>query len=227
MKPYKLNWRVFSILFLLILTACGGSRATPAPTLDTNAVYTQAAQTVAAQLTQTAAAAMPTETPLPTDTTPPTTAATFAAPTVQLTPLGTAGTQPVVLPTSLLPPLATVTGALCNNSAYISDVGVADGAILKPGQAFQKWWLVQNTGTCRWGIGYSLVQTGGNTDFGVAAPYVIRADKDIVLPGKIAELSFHMVAPKTPGKYEAFFQMYSDKKVPFGTGLSISIEVHK
>jgi len=227
MKLHKLNWYVFSILPLLVLTACGASRETPAPTLDTAMIFTQAAQTVAAQFTQTAAA-LPTATPSPTEIPTQAIPVTFTVAVTQpISTLPLFNTQSAISPTlSLFPPLATRTGALCNNSAFVTDVGVPDNSILKPGQPFEKGWLVQNTGTCDWGVGYSLVRVGGNTTFD-APPYVINSLKDIVFVGQIAEITLRMVAPKTPGKYEAHYQMYSNLNMPFGTGLNIYIEVRK
>lgn len=226
MQLHKTYWRVFSFLIaLLVLTACG-ARETPAPTLDTNLVFTQAAQTVSAQFTLTAAA-QPTSTPVPTNTP----AITASAST--LIPGASAPTQfvlntPLVNPsaTLALPAQATATGSLCNNSAYVADVGTPDGTVLKPGEAFVKGWLIMNTGTCNWTAGYSLQRTGGNTNFD-APIFTIQLPKDFVIPGMITEISMHMTAPKEPGKYEAFYQMYSDLSVPFGTGLSVSIEVRK
>ena len=224
MHLHTTRLRVFSLLALLILTACGG-RETPAPTMDPALIYTQAAQTVAAQLTATAAA-QPTSTSIPTEI-PPTVApaptSDTAAPPTQFL-LNT----PLVLPSPTLSllPQATNTGALCNNSIYLGDVGTPDGAVLKPGQAFEKGWLLQNTGICKWDIGYYLLRTGGNTDFD-APMYTILVAKNIVLPGQIAEITLRMTAPKSPGKYEAFYQMYSNLDVPFGAGVSASIEVKK
>jgi hypothetical protein len=134
--------------------------------------------------------------------------------------------QPFFTPTISLLPLGTPTGALCNNSTFVADIGVQDGAILKPGQRFAKGWLIQNTGICDWLPGYTLVRTGGNTDFS-APPFIIHSLKDVVPAGVIAEISLNMTAPKTPGTYEAFYQMYSNLNVPFGTGMSIRIEVRK
>lgn len=226
MQLHKTHWRVFSFLiFLLILTACG-ARETPAPTLDTNLISTQAAQTVSAQIAMTAAA-------LPTSTVVPTNTQAIAAPASPSVPDAGAPTQfvlntPLVNPSATLALLAqaTATGSLCNNSAYVSDVGTPDGSVLKPGQAFVKGWLIMNTGTCNWTAGYSLQRTGGNTNFD-APIFTIQLPKDFVIPGMITEISLHMTAPKEPGKYEAFYQMYSNLSVPFGTGLSVSIEVKK
>lgn len=226
MQLHKTHWRVFSfIIVLLILTACG-ARETPAPTLDTNLISTQAAQTVSAQFTLTAAA-QPTSTSIPTNT------PAIAAPTSTSIPGTGAPTQfvlntPLVNPseTLALPAQATATGSLCNNSAYVADVGTQDGTVLKPGQAFVKGWLIMNTGTCNWTAGYSLQRVGGNTNFD-APIFTIQLPKDFVIPGMITEISMHMTAPKTPGKYEARYQMYSNLAVPFGTGLTVSIEVKK
>ena len=227
MQLHKTHWRVFSFLIaLLILTACG-ARETPAPTLDTNTIFTQAAQTVSAQFTLTAAA-QPTGTSVPTQA-----PATVAPASTSALDAGTVPTQflintPLVNASATLSllPQATVTGGLCNNSAYVADVGMPDGSVLKPGQAFVKGWLIMNTGTCNWIAGYSLQRVGGNTNFD-APIFTIQLLKDFVIPGQITEISLHMTAPKTPGKYEARYQMYSDLIVPFGTGLTVSIEVKK
>ncbi len=219
-------WRVLSLLTLLILAACGPGE-TPAPTLDTTLIFTQAAETVAVQLTITAAA-QPSNTPLPTQVPATLTPAPTLDGSASAAPTQFLLNTPSIFPSATLAllPQATATGALCNNSAYVADIGVKDGTVLKAGEAFAKGWLVQNTGTCEWTIGYYLVRTGGNTDFN-AAPYVIRTSADVVSPGEIAEISMRMVAPKAPGKYEAFYQMYSNLDIPFGTGLSVSIEVKK
>ena len=217
---------------ILMLSACGPANKELTPTLDATLIYTQAAQTVAAQFTQTsyaktAAAPTQTNTLVPT----PTIAVTFTPfATLPLVTLPSGGTnQPFSLtpPTlSLLPLQGTPTGALCDNSAYIRDVGTPDGTILKPNQQFAKGWLIQNTGTCNWVGGYHLVRVGGNTDFG-GDTFVIRLPSEVVLAGTIVEVSINLVAPKTPGTYEARYQMYNDRDIPFGTGMTVAVEVRK
>lgn len=227
MQLHKTHWRVFSfVIVLLIITACG-ARETPAPTLDINLVFTQAAQTVSAQFTLTAAA-QPTSTSIPTNTQAIAAPASPSVPDAGASPTQFILNTPLVNPsaTLALPQQATATGSLCNNSAYVADVGTPDGTVLKPGEAFVKGWLIMNTGTCNWTAGYSLQRTVGNTNFN-APIFTIQLPKDFVIPGMITEISMHMTAPKEPGKYEAFYQMYSDLSVPFGTGLSVSIEVRK
>jgi hypothetical protein len=234
MRHKKILWQAGLAVTLLMLSACGTSNDALTPTLDATLIYTQAAQTVAAQFTQTSVAqtaSAPTQTNTPATT--PTMAVTdtpFATPPLFTLPAGGSG-QPFTLPTpsfSLLPlPVqGTPTGALCDNSAYIRDIGTADGTVLKPGQAFAKGWLIQNTGTCNWGVGYHLVRVGGNTDFG-GDTFAIRLTSDIVLAGTITEISVNLIAPKTPGIYEARYQMYTHLDIPFGTGMTVAIEVRK
>jgi hypothetical protein len=224
--------QVFLAVTVLVLTACGPSADSLTPTMDATLIYTQAAQTVAAQFTQTSAAitaAAPTQTNTPAPT--PTVAASFTpVATLPIFTLPAGGTgQPLSIftPTfSILPLQGTPTGALCDNSAYIRDVGTPDGTVLKPGQAFAKGWHIQNIGTCNWKVGYHLMRVGGNTDFG-GDTFVIRLPSDIVLAGTIVEISLRLIAPKQPGTYEARYQMYTNLDIPFGTGMTVAVEVRK
>ena len=87
MKKQTLNLAMIALIAALILSACGGAAtATPAPTatpVDIAAIYTQAAQTVFAQLTEQAPTLTPTplftETPLA----PTATVATPWSPTIR------------------------------------------------------------------------------------------------------------------------------------------------
>jgi len=224
--------QAFLAVTILLLAACGPSDESLTPTVDAALIYTEAAQTVAAQFTQTSAAltaAAPTQTdtpaPTPTEAASPTPFATLPLFTL---PAGATG-QPFANTTptfSILPAQGTPTGELCDNSAYIRDVGTPDGTILKPGQAFAKGWLIQNTGTCTWKVGYHLVQVGGNTNFG-GGTFIIHFPSQVVLPGTIVEVSLNLVAPKQPGTYEARYQMYNDRDIPFGTGMTVAVEVKK
>ena len=220
------------VMTVLMLSACGPSKEELTPTMDATLIYAQAAQTVAAQFTQTSyaqtvAAPTQTNTPMPT----PTIAVTFTPfATLPIFTLTAGGiNQPFSLtpPTlSLLPLQGTPSGPLCDNSAYIRDVGTPDGTILKPNQQFPKGWLIQNTGTCNWVAGYHLVRVGGNTEFG-GDIFVIRYPNEIVLAGTIVEISLTLIAPRIPGIYEARYQMYTNLDIPFGTGMTVAIEVRK
>lgn len=247
----KFPRRIFLILLTAALTlgACNVG-ATPAPTIDTNAINTAAFETamaqISAQQTQTALAA-PTNTPAATDT--PLSLATFALPTGP-SPTGGTGALPTVsfnvtpntTPLAGFTPLAGASplapagptaalGDACNNNVYIADVTIPDGTIFgddnkkggRPGDDFQKIWRVQNTGNCKWDEGYVLAFVGGDDDL---QPHSVKLEAgNFVNPGDTADLGVWLVAPKFPGKYTATWRMQADNGAYFGTPLTVLIEV--
>jgi len=230
----------------LTLAACNVG-ATPAPTVDVNAINTAAVATamgqIFAQFTQTALAAPtntppPTVTPLPLVTSALPTAAGGAAPTAGVpgalptlsfntTPNTTqvAGFTPVS-GTSVAPVSTAVLGDSCNNSIYIADVTYPDGTVVKPGTNFKKIWRVQNTGTCLWDDGYKLVFIAGDKALDPTS-FEFKNSKDFVSGGETADLGVPLTSPLTPGTYSATWRMQSDNGVFFGTLLTVVIEVKK
>ena len=232
------------ILFILLtaaltLTGCNMG-ATPAPTIDVNAINTAAFNTAMAQLsageTQTALAA-PSSTASPTNTTAA--LITVAPGTVQATvTLGTPPTlsfnaNPNTTPLAGFTPLASpaapgATASLgdeCSNSAFEGDVTIPDGSVIPPGENFEKVWKLRNTGSCTWDEGYSLVYIGGsepNLD-----PYTFKFEnsKDFVSSGEAIDIRITLTSPCTPGKYEGHWRMRNDRGYYFGTILSVYIEV--
>ena len=128
---------------ILMLTACGGADADATPTLSSEQVQTQAVETFAAGLTQTAIAAPPTQTLFPT-LTASATFAPFATPT--------SGT-PISAPTST-GSSSSVTA--CYALTFVSDVNIPDNTTMTPGQTFTKTWKVFNSGTCAWDVGLQM-----------------------------------------------------------------------
>lgn len=228
----------------LTLAACNVG-ATPAPTVDINAINTAAVATamgqISAQLTETALAA-PSDTPQPTDT--PIPLATFALPTAAAgspTPGGalptvsfntTPNTTPLAGFTPVAPAATQSLGDACNNNTFIADVTIPDGTIFqdsnprggRPGSDFQKVWRVQNTGNCKWDEGYQLAFIGGDA---ALSPHSVKFDSsdDFVDPGATVDLSVSLTAPLFPGKYTATWKMQADNGAFFGTPLTVLIEV--
>lgn len=229
----------------LVLTACNMG-ATPAPTVDVNAINTAAVATamgqLSAQFTQTALAG-------PTATTAPTSTAvnlpTFALPTT-----GTVSTTTGALPTTsgalptlsfnttpvagftqLASPAAPVGGATqslgdaCNNSAFEADVTIPDNTVLKPGENFQKIWAIKNTGTCTWDEGYALVYIAGSDPNLDPYNYEFKKSSDFVLGGSSVNIAVNLTTPCKPGKYEGHWRMRSDSGYYFGTVVSVYVEV--
>jgi hypothetical protein len=206
-----------SSLALIFLASCGGG-AQPSPTTDVNGVYTQAAATAFAQLTQTALAAPSTAT---FTNTPEATA------TLEVT--NTSAVSITATPTLTSTPIKTVApvGEMCEDSAYLKDVTYPDGSSVFPGQKFKKTWLVKNTGSCTWTSAFTVVYAYSSDNWIEIKKYP-PAPAEIgitVAVGAQAEVSIMLNAPIYSGEYYGVFRLANAKGYPFGTWLSVLIEV--
>ncbi len=177
------------IIAMVINTLACSVFASP-PTQNPDAIYTSAAQTLQAQMTQTAFAELVGSlTPAP-----PTDLATQALPT------DTAAAATATEPPTPLPPTPTNT-SICDQARYIKDVNVPDGTKFSPNQTFTKTWRIQNTGTCTWS-GYSLVFDSGDPLGGSASVPI-----GTVNPGQEVDLSVNLTAPASEGKYRGYWRI--------------------
>jgi hypothetical protein len=203
-------WALVALLvtagIVTLVFAFGGDNNSPE---DVNAIYTNAAETLAAQQL-TLVASQPSETPTVTMTvTPFETATPFAT-------LALSSPQAFSSPTQ-----SAGSGAVgCNNSVYIADVTIPDGTVMAPGQTFTKTWKVQNNGTCAWTATYKLTFISGNAMGGAAT-----AINAAVSPNQAVDISIAMTAPTTAGDYTGYWKIYNDQNQPFGTFLSVVIKV--
>ncbi len=187
--------RFSAALVLLMLTACNLPAGNATPTVDPGVIFTAAAQTVEAQLTQSAAL------------NPPTATATLPAPTD--TPLAVTDTP---LPTSVVPPTPTYTPTTpCDRAKFIADVTVPDDTEFAPNTTFTKTWRIQNTGTCTWTTAYALVFDHGDAMSGPAAQPLAGN----VAPGQSVDISVDLKAPATPGDYIGYWKMRNAAGVLF------------
>lgn len=194
-KSYRYTWAAAMLVLLLLVTACGPS-AQKTPTVDANAVITQAAQTVAAQLTQN-----PPPAPTPAPTNPSLPGPTPNEPTPTSAPLPA---QPT--PTSPLPPTTAPTTAAAasqDNASFVADVTIPDGTGAAPGVQFEKTWRIKNTGQTTWTTAYSLVPIDGER---MGSPDSIAMPKE-VRPGETVEIAVKLTAPTKPGSYQTFFRL--------------------
>lgn len=169
---------ILSLLPVFILSACNlPSKAQQ--TEEPNAVFTQAALTVQAQLAQ--------STPFSTPTLPP------AQPT------NTAITLPTAAPATI-PPAVSAT-PVCDQAQFIKDVTIPDGTTFTPGELFTKTWRLRNSGNCTWS-GYSLVFDSGDAMNGTS-PVPIGT----VNPGQEVDLSVTFTAPATDGSYRSYWRV--------------------
>jgi Ig-like domain from next to BRCA1 gene len=210
-SPYIL----ITIVVMLVLSACGSPDAA-APTLDMNLIFTQVAETIAVQYTQTALAVPP-----PTNTPEPT-----------LTPLPSPTlSQPLILATSTLAALPTSNVAVyvsptsstaydCYDAALVADVTIPDGTKFDPGNTFEKTWQLKNTGTCDWTVDFKLAHVGGDL-FGSDTTKI----RQKIFAGNTMEFTLPMVAPNSAGAVYSNWQMETDTGHLFGPVLTVSIKL--
>jgi hypothetical protein len=207
--------RQFSLFIALIvvgfiLLGCNfAMRPATTPVSPGQVLYTAAAQTIVAQLTQSGVLATPTQFPtvlFPTSTMVP------LLPTYTSTP-----TSPVQIPTRTpIPNLPTSTPVPipCNRAQFIQDVTVPDGTKYTPGVEFPKIWQVKNTGSCDWTTQYKLFFADGDR---------LSAPSSVKLPGKVrvgesVNLEVDMQAPDKKGSYSGEWMLRDPDGEEFGVG---------
>ncbi len=214
------------LLMAALLASCAG-QATDAPTPDINASLTAGIGTLMAGFfeTQTAAAPPATDTPSITPLPPPTsdspivllpTVGSIASPTtayIYLSPTPT-GTFRTATPN----PASLAYG--CNNLAFLQDVTIPAGTVMKPGQTFTKEWKVLNNGTCAWDWSYRVVFISGNSMGGSFA----HPNQDIAA-GNSTKLRVPLEAPNKEGTYIGYWQLSDAEGHTFGALLAVSIVV--
>lgn len=209
---------ITSAVLILILSACGGNASTP-DTAAVDAIYTQAAGTVGAKLTQTAS--MFTHTPAASST-------PIELPTLSITQTPLITNTPEFTATPLLiNTQAPPTQVSCDNMAYVNDVTIPDNSSVAPGSKFVKTWKIRNNGQCTWSTSYRLI-------YGWAAnwPEIVQAPparvdiKESVEPGAEYEVSVTLTAPVKSGVYLAAFRLQNDKGYNFGTILFVQFQVN-
>ena len=244
MKQINKFWQIVLLITLILsLSACGGEAADPPPTeIDPVAIFTSAAATVAAQLTETAVAFSPTPEPatdVPTALPTATLINLDVTPLVNLaaTPIGNAPTLIPGAPTliSTLTPVAlltTPTGPICDEMTYGSpvDVNYPDGSTVKAGENFEKIWRIYNTGVCTWDDGYILVPVGAESSRSgdtnpLDTPNPAWKLKTLVAPGEVVDIGVTLSAPATVGEYATHFMLQNDRGVYFGGVLSVYVVV--
>jgi hypothetical protein len=212
---------------MMIFTGCT-SQGTQEPTLDPDAIYTAAAQTVEAQLTHAAEQSSP-----PTNTSLPPTEE--QQPTAESQSDGTPA-QPPIGETPVVPPqdqtpgapivatstpftLATLTPSLPapSNIGYeIISQDPTDGSILPPETDFDMIWEVKNTGTSTWTELFTIEFFLGDRIGGghhTQTRYYFRAP---VLPGESILVFVDMRTPLTHGEYYSWWKLKDELGANFG-----------
>jgi len=214
-KKYTLAGLSLLVSFSLLLSACSPQQATPeaAPTVDANAIYTQAAETVQAgqALTQAAApTAAPTNTIEPTFTMDPAMEeALRATQAAAVQPGGETGDeapepgQDLAIPTATGFVLATATRAPLpqqptgDKCEWVSNTP-ADNTQIPKNASFDTTIRVKNSGTTTWNSRYALRYFAGDR-MGAPSDFFVQGE---VAPNATYDFIFGMKAPDSTGKKE-------------------------
>jgi Ig-like domain from next to BRCA1 gene len=183
-----------TLILICTLVACNLPRSQEAPS-SPEAVFTEAAATVAAELTRVAVLASPTPN-IPTNTSTPINTPT---PKPTNTPVLTANNTPIP----------------CNLGLFVADVTYPDNTIVAPNQTFTKTWRIRNNGTCTWNSSYSLIFDHQDR-MGVSSGYSQSLTSGVVNPGQTVDLSVNLTAPASPGTYTGYWRMRDPGGVLFG-----------
>jgi hypothetical protein len=203
----------FILIGTLILVGCSSPKETE-PTIDPNAIYTEAAQTVAAQLTA-AATEPPAE--VPTDPLPPTETPVpaLASPTLPAMP---AFTQPA--PTQMLVTTPIVPTATRPAKDKLEDCAVflgqypGDGFEFNPGSKFDGVFTFQNNCDTTWNSFYSIRRYQGES-FGLGSKFIFDdyADNKTVEKGEAVTITVPgMQAPLGKGSHSSFWCLYNNRE---------------
>lgn len=207
---------VLTFLFIFLLASCNlpaeNQPTQPGPDL----IYTAAAQTVAAQLTQSASNTQPTVQP---PTLAPQVTST-QAPQPTATQVPPTAVPPTTVPGgSTTPPAASATPVPCNLLGFGEDVDVTypDGSKLDPGETFEKTWRLRNIGSCTWTSSYFLVFDRGDA---MGAPASVQLTTGTVPPGSEVDATVKLKAPLNAGTYQGYWKLRDGSGQVFGFGSS-------
>lgn len=224
MKKYLTSILIIALI-AFILAACTGEEVS---TQSNEAIMTSAVGSMVASFfgTQTAMYTPPAPTATVTATFLPT--PTISFPTGTLGPTNTptfifySATPGTITPTGTLPTPTINASSLavgCNNLAFIADVTIPPGTVLKPNEGFAKTWKVENNGTCDWLYQYTLSLAGGDAFSGKNTKI-----QKLVKAGNWTKFTIGMTAPNKPGKYTSYWRLSNGPSM-FGASLAVSFTV--
>jgi hypothetical protein len=117
-------------------------------------------------------------------------------------------------------PTPTPAGPCTDDLHFIKDLTVPDGTQVQPGEAIDKQWLVENSGTCNWDSDYRLKLVDGDP-LGVPseqALYPARAGAQVTL-------RILFTAPQGAGRHTSTWQAFDPQGRPFGDTFYLDVTV--
>jgi hypothetical protein len=140
----------------------------------------------------------------------------------QIKPVSLGATVPAAFTAAKAP--ACINGSMWVADLSYDDQGMTNPPIMQPGQAFSKGWRLMNTGTCAWTTSFKLVFSHGNVPAAQMGGQPIPVTHD-VQPGQTFDFWVNLIAPTTPGTYQAFWNMRNERNTPFGETVWVGVTV--
>jgi hypothetical protein len=238
MKFRKLIWLMGITTLAVALSSCTlGATPAPVATQDVGAIQTQAFNQVLTQIAlQSSPTPMPTNTPLatPTLSEPPTFAPVggglaTSTPFLFNTPDSGFLLTPLASPVPTIGVLSTITTKNgCNDGILVAESKPYDGAVLQPGQDFEKVFQFLNTGTCTWDEGYTFAFMADFSTTGFkGSNIVIKKPEEFVKPGSSISFVMKLVANNKPGTYQGTWKLKDDLGNYFGSMVWVKYVINK
>ena len=117
-----------------------------------------------------------------------------------------------------VPPIPTPTCA--NNLTFVEDLTIPDGSLVQPGEALDKRWMVENSGTCNWESSYRLKLIAGPS-MGIDAEQALYPARS----GTQASIRLVFTAPAEANAYRSAWQAYAPDGSTFGDPIFIDVVV--
>ncbi|RPI34879.1 MAG: hypothetical protein EHM70_01465, partial [Chloroflexota bacterium] len=103
---------------------------------------------------------------------------------------------------------------------FLEDLTIPDGTAVGPGEALDKRWQVENSGTCNWDESYRVKLVAG-PEMGAPSEQTLYPARS----GTSAVIRIQFTAPSDPGAYRSAWQAYNPSGEPFGDPFFIDIIV--
>jgi hypothetical protein len=102
----------------------------------------------------------------------------------------------------------------------VSDVTIADGADIAPGETFTGTWELLNAGTCTWSKNYAISFVTGDSMDGYLTIF-----RHAVAPGESADVSVQLIAPDVAGSCASYWMMEDNDGASFGEQVYVQVTV--
>ena len=127
-------------------------------------------------------------------------------------------------PEDIIPPPTCLDSMTFVRDITLDDLRLTVFPEVDQGEAFQKGWQVQNTGTCTWDQAYFIKYVRGSDPAAQMGGQPTSLSRKVA-PGESYDLAMDLVAPEQAGKFVGYWQMHNGEGVSFGQTLWAAIQV--